>query len=59
MPMDNLQELQGKDVEVTYQGLLYKGKLIGTGMSEIYLQTLTRQVELPMSGITRVRALPE
>ncbi len=57
--MDDLQSLQNKEVEVTYQGIHYKGTLIGAGVAEIYLQTTSGQVELPMSGVTRIRAVPE
>ncbi len=57
--MDQLEKLKGKQIEVTYQGILYKGKLLGAGMAEIYLQTPTGQIELPMSGVTRVRELPK
>ncbi len=56
--MDSLQQLQGKNVEVIYQGIVYKGKLLGAGEAEVYLQTPSGRVTLPMSGITTVRALP-
>ncbi|MFY9270873.1 MAG: hypothetical protein WAO55_14110 [Candidatus Manganitrophaceae bacterium] len=53
--MDQLQRLQGKTVEVLYQGILYKGKLVGASESEIHLQTRNDWVTLPMEGITDVR----
>ncbi len=57
--MEDIQQLIGQEVELTYLGINYKGKLIGAGASEVYLQTLTNQVELPLSGVTKIQALPE
>jgi len=57
--MHTLQGLEGKTVEIIYQSLVYKGRLIGVGESEVHLQTLSRRVVLPMSGITAIRALPK
>ncbi len=54
-----LQGLEGKTVEIVYQSLVYRGRLIGVGKSEVHLQTLSRRMVLPMSGITAVRALPK
>lgn len=53
--MDRLQMLQGKEVEVVYQGIVYKGKLVGASDNEIYLQTVNDWVTLPMEEITDVR----
>lgn len=53
--MDILQALQGKEVEVVYQGTTYRGKLVGAGENEIYLQTLQEFVTLPMEDVTEVR----
>ncbi|MBI3805290.1 MAG: hypothetical protein HY282_16185 [Nitrospirae bacterium] len=53
--MDRLQMLQGKEVEVIYQGIVYKGKLVGASDTEVYLQTLNDWVTLPMEEITDVR----
>lgn len=57
--MDYLQRLQGKAVELSYQGMRYTGKLLGVGDAEIYLQTRSGQIALPISGISDVRALPQ
>jgi len=57
--MDPLQKLQGQSIELTYQGMRYTGKLLGVGEAEIYLQTRSGQVALPMSGVSDVRALPQ
>lgn len=55
--MDQLQLLEGKQVEVVYEGMIYRGKLVGASESEVYLQTLNDWVTLPMEGITDVRAV--
>ncbi len=56
--MDTLQNLKGKAVEIVYRGLIYKGTLIGTSGTEVYLQTPTNQMVLPISGITSVLEKP-
>ncbi|NKE71768.1 hypothetical protein [Candidatus Manganitrophus noduliformans] len=53
--MDQLQRLQGKQVEVVYQGIVYRGTLVGASESEVYLQTLNDWVTLPMEDVTDVR----
>ncbi|MDC4225215.1 MAG: hypothetical protein MPW15_13525 [Candidatus Manganitrophus sp.] len=53
--MDRLQMLQGKQVEVVYQGIVYRGTLVGASESEVYLQTLNEWVTLPMEDVTDVR----
>ncbi len=57
--MDTIQKLKGKSVEVVYQGMRYKGKLIGASPTEIHLQTTSNRVVLPMSGISSVQASAE
>jgi hypothetical protein len=52
---DELENLRGQDVEVIYNGLIYKGKLIGASESEIDLQTREQWISLPMEGITAVK----
>ncbi|HEY5649759.1 MAG TPA: hypothetical protein VIU33_09680 [Nitrospiria bacterium] len=53
--MDELESLKGQQVEVSYNGVLYKGELSGASESEIYLKTASDWVTLPMSGITSVK----
>lgn len=53
--MDPFQMLQGKQVEVVYQGIIYRGKLVGASESEVYLQTMNDWVTLPMEDVTDVR----
>jgi len=52
--MDSLQKLKGKKVEVVYQGMTYKGTLLGASVAEIHLQTSSSRVVLPMAGISSV-----
>jgi len=57
--MDQLQTLQGKAVALLYQGMRYTGKLLGADDEQIYLQTRSGQVALPISGVSDVQALPQ
>ncbi len=52
---DELESLKGQQVEVIYNGIVYRGLLIGATEDEVNLQTLTDWVMLPMIGITTVR----
>ncbi len=52
--------LQGKEVEVTYQGMRYRGRLVETTDLEINLKTPMDWVVLPLEGVSSVRQiLPE
>ena len=53
--MDELQSLKGRQVEVVYNGLVYRGELTGASEDEVYLKTPLDWVTLPMEGITTVR----
>lgn len=55
--MNPLQRLEGKEVEVVSQGIIYKGKLMGASESEVYLQGLNDWIALPMAEITDVREI--
>jgi hypothetical protein len=52
---DELEALKGQQVEVIYNGVVYRGLLIGATEDEVNLQTVTDWVMLPMDGITTVR----
>jgi uncharacterized membrane protein len=52
---DQLELLKGQQVEVIYNGIVYRGLLVGATEDEVNLQTLTDWVMLPMDGITTVR----
>lgn len=55
MMMDELETLKGQQVEVVYNGLIYRGELAGASEDEVYLKTIMDWVSLPMEGITQVR----
>ncbi|HUJ80181.1 MAG TPA: hypothetical protein VLY45_07700 [Nitrospiria bacterium] len=52
---DQIEILKGQQVEVIYNGVLYRGRLVGATEDEINLQTGTDWVMLPLEGITTVR----
>lgn len=52
---DELEALKGQQVEIIYNGVVYRGVLLGATEDEINLQTMTDWVMLPMDGITTVR----
>ena len=52
---DQLDVLKGQQVEVVYNGLIYRGKLMGATEDEVSLLTVTDWVMLPMTGISDVR----
>ena len=53
--IDQLQQMLHKKVDVTYEGLHYRGVLIWVGEDDISLQTDTDWVTLPMSRISDVQ----
>ncbi len=55
MMPDELTQLQGREVEITYEGILYRGRLVGVDESELYLMTSAGAVNLPLTSITSVR----
>jgi len=56
MILDNIQRLKGQQVEVVYNGATYRGILTGASEDEVYLQTPTDWVSLPMEDISDLRA---
>jgi hypothetical protein len=52
---DELETLRGQQVEVIYNGLTYRGLLVGASEETVDLQTREQWVSLPMEGITQVR----
>jgi len=53
--MDDLENLMGQKVEVIYEGIVYRGVLMGAGDDEIHLQTLMEWVSLPLDGVATIR----
>jgi hypothetical protein len=56
MLMDELEKLKGRQVEIVYNGILYRGTLVGADEDEVNLKTTTSWLALPMVGISTVRA---
>ena len=52
---DALEHLIGQKVEVVYEGIVYRGILVGTSDDEIHLQTLMEWVSLPLDQIVSVK----
>ncbi len=55
MMMDELEKLKGRHVEITYNGVLYRGTLVGADEDEVSLKTQNVWLALPMNGISAVR----
>ena len=53
--MDELESLKGQKVEVIYEGIVYRGVLIGASEDELHLQTLMEWVSLPLERIASVK----
>ena len=56
MMSDELVTLQGREVEVVYEGMVYRGRLVGADETDLYLVTPAGSCTLPLSGINSVRA---
>lgn len=56
MMPDELMQLQGREVEVMYEGVVYRGRLVGADETELYLTTPAGAFTLPLVSITSVRA---
>jgi len=53
--MSPLQILKGKQVEIVYQGVLYKGVLVDADETSLHLKTGDCVVILPMSDVSDMR----
>ncbi len=53
---DPLMMLQGCQVEVVYEDVVYRGRLTGVDENDLYLVTELGSVTLPLSSISAVRA---
>ena len=53
--MDQLESLRGQAVELTYNGVVYRGVLSGASDVEIFLKTATDWITLPMEGVTSIK----
>ncbi len=52
---DELEMFKGQQVEIIYNGLVYKGLLVGASEETVDLQTREQWIALPMEGITSVK----
>jgi hypothetical protein len=52
---DELESFKGQQVEIIYNGLVYKGLLVGASEETVDLQTQEQWIALPMEGITSVK----
>jgi hypothetical protein len=55
MVFDELTQLLGREVEVVYEGISYRGQLVGADESELYLLTSGGSFTLPLTSIASVR----
>lgn len=53
--MGQLEEMKGKEVEVTYNGLQYHGILVEVTMDEINLKADEGWIVLPIDGVTLIK----
>ncbi len=57
MTPDELTLLNDREVEVIYEGVLYRGRLIGADETDLYLVTTAGSFTLPLASISSVRAV--
>jgi hypothetical protein len=56
MTQDDLTALRDREVEAIYEGVLYRGRLVGADETDLYLVTTAGSFTLPLAGISSVRA---
>jgi len=56
MIQDDLTALRDQEVEVTYEGMVYRGRLVGADEADLYLVTTAGSFTLPLASISSVRA---
>ncbi len=56
MTLDELTTLHGREVEVTYEGVVYRGRLVGADDTDLYLVASAGSFTLPLTSISSVRA---
>jgi hypothetical protein len=57
MTPDDLTALRDQEVEVTYEGVLYRGRLVGADETDLYLVTTAGSFSLPLASVSSVRAV--
>jgi hypothetical protein len=53
--MPDVQEMIGKEVEVTANGMHYRGVLIEVSDVDVYIKSQLQYISLPASSVTEVR----
>ncbi len=53
--MPDIQSMIGKEVEVTSNGVVYRGKLIEVSDLEVHIQGAFQWIALPISSVTDIR----
>jgi hypothetical protein len=53
--MPDVQEMIGKEVEVTANGMHYRGVLVEVSDVEVHIKSQLQYVSLPASSVTEVR----
>ncbi|MFQ5455203.1 MAG: hypothetical protein ACE5EA_03230 [Nitrospirota bacterium] len=54
---DQLEVLRGKEVEIIYDGIVYRGRLEGADENEISLKTNEQWIMLPMERISSIKRI--
>lgn len=52
-----MRELAGKEVEVITADIIYRGVLVEIGETEIYLQSESGWIMIPVEKVSEVRAI--
>ncbi len=53
--MPDMQDMIGKEVEVTANGISYRGELVEITDNEVTLKTLMQWISLPMSSVNIIK----
>ncbi len=53
--MPDIRDMVGRDVEVTANGMAYRGKLIEVSEAEVHLKTPLQWLSLPASSVTGIK----
>ena len=54
---NELESLKDHQVEIYYNGISYKGRLLGATEDEVHLQTSLQYMTLAMDGISAIKKI--
>ena len=57
MMKNELESLKNHQVEIYYNGISYKGRLLGATEDEVHLQTSLQFITLAMNGISGIKKI--